>query len=218
LQTKKDFAGKTVLVTAGPTVEPIDPVRYISNPSSGKMGYAIAAAAKSRGANVILISGPTHLRIPYGITYIQIKTALEMLNAVKQYYPKSQVVIMSAAVADFRPKQASKQKVKKEDTLLLIELARNPDILAELGKKKGNKILVGFAAETENIIEHAKVKLKKKNLDLMVANDVTQPSIGFAGDNNAVTLIPKKGEIEQVPLSSKEEIAEKILDKISTKY
>ncbi|MDI6782958.1 MAG: bifunctional phosphopantothenoylcysteine decarboxylase/phosphopantothenate--cysteine ligase CoaBC [bacterium] len=216
LQTKKDYANKTVLVTAGPTIEPIDPVRYITNPSSGKMGYAIASAAIARGAKVILISGPTQLRAPYGVTFVKVQTAQEMFTAVKQYYPKSQVVIMSAAVADFRPKQASPQKLKKETAPLSIELMRNPDILAELGKKKGNKILVGFAAETDNIVEHAKDKLKKKKLDLIVANDVTQPGAGFASDTNAVTLIPQKGVVEQIPLSSKAEIAECILDKIQS--
>jgi phosphopantothenoylcysteine decarboxylase / phosphopantothenate---cysteine ligase len=214
LQTKKDFVNKTVLVTAGPTIEPIDPVRYISNASSGKMGFAIAKSAASRGAKVILISGPTQQRVPYGVTLISVKTAQEMFNAVKQYYSKSQIVIMTAAVADFKPKQAQWQKVKKETAKLSIELARTPDILAELGKKKGNKILVGFAAETENIITHARDKLKRKNLDLMVANDVSQPNIGFASDNNAVTLIPKKGDIEQVSISSKSDIATRILDKI----
>ncbi|MFB3894825.1 MAG: bifunctional phosphopantothenoylcysteine decarboxylase/phosphopantothenate--cysteine ligase CoaBC [bacterium] len=214
LQKKKDFTNKTVLVSAGPTIEPIDPVRYITNPSSGKMGFAIAQAAASRGAKVILISGPTQQRVPYGVTFIPIKTAQEMFNAVKQYYPQSQIVVMTAAVADFRPKQAYHQKVKKEKAQLSIELARTPDILAELGKKKGKKILVGFAAETEQIIEQAKDKLKKKHLDLIVANDVSQVGIGFGSDNNAVILIPKKGEIEQVPISSKSDIASRILDKI----
>lgn len=214
LQKKKDLVNKTILVTAGPTIEPIDPVRYISNPSSGKMGFAIAQAAASRGAKVILISGPTQQRIPYGVTCISVKTAQEMFNAIKQYYPKSQIIVMTAAVADFKPKQAYHQKVKKEKAQMSIELARTPDILAELGKKKGKKILVGFAAETERIIDQAKDKLKKKHLDLIVANDVSQAGIGFGSDNNAVILIPKKGDIEQVPISSKSDIASKILDKI----
>jgi phosphopantothenoylcysteine decarboxylase / phosphopantothenate---cysteine ligase len=214
LQTKKDFTDKTILVTAGPTVEAIDPVRYITNPSTGKMGFALAQTAVARGAKVILISGPTQQRVPYGVTLIAVKTAQEMFNAVKQYYPKSQIVIMAAAVSDFRPKQSSSQKMKKEDAPLSIELTRTPDILADLGKKKGNKILVGFAAETENLIDLAQDKLIKKNLDLIVANDVSQTGIGFGSDNNAVILIPKKGEIEQVPISTKSDIASRILDRI----
>ncbi|MCX7919837.1 MAG: bifunctional phosphopantothenoylcysteine decarboxylase/phosphopantothenate--cysteine ligase CoaBC [bacterium] len=216
LQTKKDLAGKTVLVTAGPTVEPIDPVRFISNPSSGKMGFALARVAKSRGATVILISGPTQLRVPFGVTYIQVKTAQEMLNAVNQYYPQSQIVVMAAAVADFRPKKMSKRKVKKEIAELSIPLERTPDILAELGKRKGNKILIGFAAESDDIISNAQEKLKKKNLDFIVANDISQPGIGFGSDTNAVILISRKGDVEEIPQMTKEEIAERILDKIAT--
>ncbi|MDI3312255.1 MAG: bifunctional phosphopantothenoylcysteine decarboxylase/phosphopantothenate--cysteine ligase CoaBC, partial [Thermoanaerobacterium sp.] len=211
---KNDYDGLTVLVTAGPTIEPIDPVRYITNRSSGKMGFEIAKAARSRGANVILISGPTNLEDPIGIDTIHVNTALEMYNAVMEFKGKVDVFIGAAAVGDYRPETYEINKIKKSDDALALKLVRNPDILYEFGKEKGNTFLVGFAAETENLIESAKDKIIRKNLDLIVANDVLKEGAGFSGDTNIVNIIDKNMNVKEYPLMNKTDVAHVILDEI----
>ena len=213
----KDFAGKTFLVTAGPTREEIDPVRFLSNYSSGKMGFAIARAARDRGARVILVSGPVHLAAPKGVETIHVTSAQEMYREVTEKACGADVVIKAAAVADFRPVERGKQKTKKGDTeTMAIALQRNPDILAELGKQKGSRVLVGFAAETEELLRYAREKLQNKNLDILVANDVTQDGAGFDGETNIVRFLTPGGETEELPLMTKDEVAEKLLDRILT--
>lgn len=204
----KDMKGQKVLVTAGPTREAIDPVRFISNPSSGKMGYAIARAAKRRGAEVVLVSGHSHLKPPTGIKFVDVITADEMADAAMRHYPQSTVVIMAAAVSDYKPKTSHKKKVKKEETKLTIELERTHDILQEMGDKKRGQFLVGFALETDDIIANAKKKLEDKHLDLIVANDPR----GFDKDVNQVTIIDKSGGVIELPQLPKDEIAERVLD------
>lgn len=211
---KQDLKGLRLMVTAGPTVEDIDPVRYITNRSSGKMGYAIAEAAESRGAIVTLISGPTNLKPPSGVKHISTTTAINMLDTVMKHFDQQDVIIKSAAVADYRPVEVADSKIKKSEGSLSLTLVRNPDILMELGKIKGSKVLVGFAAETDNVIEYAKGKIKKKNLDFIVANDVKAEGAGFGTDTNIVYIIDKKDEITKIDLSSKLEIAHKILDRV----
>ena len=214
--TVKDLVGERVMVTAGPTQEFIDPVRCITNRSSGKMGYAMAKIARRRGADVILITGRTDLPRPTGTEVIEVVTATEMRNAVMEHQEKCTVIIKAAAVADFRCKALNCRKLKKrpgEDEIAL-ELERNPDILQELGKIKGDKVLVGFAAETENLVQNAYDKLKRKNLDLVVANDVTKQGIGFGADENEVTIIGARGRAKHVPKLSKEEVAHVILDAV----
>lgn len=211
---KQDLKGLRLMVTAGPTVEDIDPVRYITNRSSGKMGYAIAEAAESRGAIVTLISGPTNLKPPLGVKHISTTTAINMLDTVMKHFDQQDVIIKSAAVADYRPVEVADSKIKKSEGSLSLTLVRNPDILMELGKIKGSKVLVGFAAETDNVIEYAKGKIKKKNLDFIVANDVKAEGAGFGTDTNIVYIIDKKDEITKIDLSSKLEIAHKILDRV----
>lgn len=214
LTDKKDYKGKRVLVTAGPTQESIDPVRFITNHSSGKMGYSLAKQAVLRGADVTLISGPSNLRIPNGVKkFIPTKTTSDMLKAVLQNFPFVDLVVKSAAVADFAPKEISTQKIKKEDSKLILELKKNPDILKELGKRKQNQVLVGFAAETQALRENAKKKLKDKNLDLIVVNNVNQKNAGFKSDTNIVTIIEKDDKIQDFPKMSKQEVADVILDK-----
>jgi phosphopantothenoylcysteine decarboxylase / phosphopantothenate---cysteine ligase len=212
----RDLAGFKIMVTAGPTVEPIDPVRYITNRSSGKMGYAIARSAAMQGADVTLISGPTNLRPPLGINLIRVNTAEEMRNAVFANRAAMDVIIKAAAVADFRPSVSADQKIKKNDKDISINLVKNPDILSELGKTKSNpdQILIGFAAETENILVNAKEKLVRKNLDMIVVNDVTSTDAGFDVDTNRVTFIFKDGSIEELPLLKKDEVAEELLNRI----
>ncbi|MHB0913599.1 MAG: bifunctional phosphopantothenoylcysteine decarboxylase/phosphopantothenate--cysteine ligase CoaBC [Armatimonadota bacterium] len=212
---EQDLAGVTVMVTAGPTQEPIDPVRFIANRSSGKMGYAIAGAAAERGARVILVSGPTELPVPPGVERVDVRTAREMEGAVLAHLPEAQVVIGAAAVADYTPKLSEPEKIKKADFGLVLELEPTVDIMAELGRRKDGKVLVGFAAETEKVIEHAKSKLESKNLDFIVANDVSKPGIGFGSDDNEVTIIGADGSVEELPRMAKSAVAEKILDKIS---
>jgi len=213
--TKKDFKGQKVLVTAGPTLEPIDPVRYITNRSTGKMGFAMAKMARRRGAEVLLITGPNHLSLPRrDIPIIEVKSAWEMCEAVMDHFSDYHVIIKTAAVADFRPKEMATEKIKKVDDHYLLELEQNPDILKELGKRKGDRILVGFAAETSELMENAQTKLKEKNLDLIVANDVTQPGAGFAVDTNIVRIIDAKGRVRNLPLMSKEEVADIVLDQV----
>jgi phosphopantothenoylcysteine decarboxylase/phosphopantothenate--cysteine ligase len=218
LSPTKDFAGKKVLITAGPTREAIDPVRFISNHSSGKMGYALTEAAVKRGADVTLISGPVSLREPSCLhSLIKVESAAEMCQAVMDCYQEMDIIIMAAAVGDFKPKWKSPQKIKKADSSLTLELEKTSDILAELGKVKGERILVGFAAETQNITEYALGKLTRKNLDFIVANDLTQEGAGFGVETNIVKIIDRSGEVEELPLMSKLELSRKILDRIKTK-
>lgn len=217
LNPKKDLTGKTVLVTAGPTQEALDPVRYITNHSTGKMGYAVAAVAARRGARVLLVSGPTGLKTPSDVECHNIRSAQEMFEKVTALLPESDIIIKSAAVADYAPAEVSGQKIKKADDNLTIALKRNPDILYELGKLKGDRILVGFAMETENLIENAQAKVQKKNLDFIVANDLNEEGAGFGTDTNVVKIIDRDGNIEAISIKSKMEIADIILDKIGDK-
>ncbi len=213
--TEKDLKDTTLLISAGPTQEPIDPVRFITNRSSGKMGYAIAHAAKRRGGRVILVSGPTRLSVPKeGVTLIRVKTALEMESEILEHFPYSDIVIMAAAVADYRTDKPFRHKLKKSDRSFQLELVRNPDILQELGTKKTHQILVGFAAETEKFEQNATQKIKDKNLDLIVVNDVSLPDAGFEVDTNRIMLIDRFNKIRKFPLQSKEDAADSILDKI----
>jgi len=215
LTFKNDYQGKTVLVTASCTREPIDKVRFISNYSSGKMGFALAKIARARGARVILITGPTYLPAPKGITTILIETAEEMKKEVFKYFLEADIVISAAAVADFRLREVFTGKLKKEKSEKpIIELERTPDILYELGKKKGDKILVGFAAETENMEANALKKLKGKKLDLIIANDISAKEAGFGSDKNRAILINSKGSTRKLSLMPKIDMAEKILDEI----
>jgi len=209
----KDLKGRRVLVTAGPTREPLDPVRYLSNRSSGKMGYALAAAAVRRGAKVTLISGPTGLEAPWGSKLVSVETAEEMAQAVSKHLSKCDLLLMAAAVADFVPQKTAKKKVKKGKAGLSISLKPTTDILSQAGKKKHKCFLVGFAAETGNPVPEAKRKLKAKKLDLVVANDVSLPDAGFDVDTNRVHLVDAKGE-KELPLLDKEEVAERILDRV----
>jgi len=209
----KDYQGIEVLVTAGPTREPLDPVRYISNPSTGLMGYSLARALSDRGASVTLVSGPTHLVVPRGVKLISVNTAAEMHEAVLSNFSSCRIVYKAAAVSDFRPSENWDEKVKKEKASMTLQLASNPDILFELGKTKGEKILVGFAAETENAVQNAHDKLLRKNLDLIVVNNLKEPGCGFAVSTNRVSLIGRDGEVEEIPLMGKEELAHLILDR-----
>lgn len=208
----QDLAGQRVLVTAGPNREAIDPVRFISNRSTGKMGFAVAAAASRRGAEVTLIAGPTGLATPYGVRRIDVQTASEMLAAVTNELKAATTLIMSAAVADYRPATIAPQKLKKQPGGLALELVRTVDVLASLKPKKGNKVFVGFAAETENILANAERKLTEKGLDLIVANDVAGSHTGFGVDTNAVTILGHGGLRIDVELTSKDEVADRVLD------
>ncbi len=214
LAVTQDLAGEVVLVTAGPTREPLDPVRYLSNRSSGKMGYAIAEAAAARGARVILVSGPTALTPPRDAEVILVETAQEMHDAVLTSLDAATTVIKAAAVADYRPKQVAGRKIKKDETVPEVTLEPTPDILAEVGKRKGRRILVGFAAETEDLVVNARKKLQRKNLDLMVANDVSQPGAGFDSETNVVKILDANGRVEELPLQTKRSVADKILDRV----
>ena len=212
LAKKGDLAGKRIVVTAGGTQEPIDPVRHISNRSSGRMGYALAEAARDRGAEVKLITAPTSLPDPAGVEVDHVRTAAQMKKAVTKAVAKADALIMAAAVADYQPKTVAKAKIKKESARsLTLELVRTPDILAEV---KGNFIKVGFAAESEDLVANARKKLEQKNLDLIVANDITAADSGFDVDTNRVTLIDRKGKVEELPLMSKREVADKMLDRV----
>jgi phosphopantothenoylcysteine decarboxylase/phosphopantothenate--cysteine ligase len=206
-----DLAGKRVVVTAGGTQEPIDPARHIGNPSSGKMGYAIAEAARDRGAKVTLITAPTSLPDPVGVEVIPVRTTIKMKAAVAKTVAKADALIMAAAVTDYQPKTTARAKIKKDTPSLTLELVRTPDILTEV---KGDFIKVGFAAESEDIVANARKKLEKKQLDLIVANDIIDKKSGFGADTNKVTLIDKKGKVETLPLLSKREVADKILDRV----
>jgi phosphopantothenoylcysteine decarboxylase/phosphopantothenate--cysteine ligase len=214
LSLRQDLAGRAVLVTAGPTREPLDPVRFLSNRSSGKMGYAIAEAAALRGARVVLVSGPTALAAPVGVDVIPVETAQEMHDAVLARLETAQVVIKAAAVSDYRPTRQAARKFKKDQTAPEIVLEPTPDILAEIGARKGNRILVGFAAETDDLVANARKKLQRKNLDLVVANDVTQAGAGFDVDTNLVKILDTVGGVEELPLLPKREVADRILDRI----
>ena len=211
--TTKDLADERVLVTAGPTREPFDPVRFITNYSTGKMGYALAIAARNRGAAVTLISGPSTLPVPSGVDFIPVSSAVEMRDAVMQHFPVATIIIKSAAVADFRPSTQSAEKIKKKGRVLTVTLERNPDILAEIGQRKGGRILIGFAMESEDLVENARAKLTTKNLDLIVANDLKQPGAGFQADTNIVKILDREGGIEALPLMDKMEVAGRILDR-----
>ena len=214
LNVPRDFEGKTVLVTAGPTREALDPVRFISNRSSGKMGYAIAESASKRGADVILISGPTTLNPPNNVKLVNVESAIQMRDEVMSYAAQSQIIIMSAAVSDYRPRDFSNQKIKRDKDVITLVLEENPDILAELGRNKKGQILVGFSMETENLLENSRKKLEKKNADLIVANDLSKEGAGFGTDTNIVTLINSSGQIKELPLMSKYDVANAILDEI----
>lgn len=210
----KDLEGKKILVTAGPTQEPVDPVRYLTNHSTGKMGYAIARVCSFRGANVTLVTGRTSLPCPLFVHTVEITTAREMYEAVTERFPEQDIVIKAAAVADYRPKEVSSEKVKKSDGEMVIQLERTDDILKYLGAhKREDQFLCGFSMETENMLGNSRAKLAKKNLDMIVANNLKVPGAGFAGDTNVVTLITEDEETE-LPLLSKEETAVQILNKI----
>ena len=214
LARRRDMEGETVLVTAGPTVEDIDPVRFVSNRSSGKMGYRLAEAARDRGARVILVSGPTSVPAPSRMDLVRVRSAEEMEKAVAQRVGEATIVAMAAAVSDYRPATMSPAKLKKTEGPARLELVRTPDILRTLGASKGERFLVGFAAETEAVVENARKKRAEKRLDLIVANDVGAEGAGFASDRNAATLIDEQGEVE-VPLASKRELAERIWDRVA---
>lgn len=212
---KKDLEGETVLVTAGPTREPFDPVRFITNYSSGKMGYALAAAARRRGARVHLVSGPTAIVPPRGVEVKWIGSAREMYDAVMGSLEGASVVIKAAAVADYRPVVRAQEKIKKTAGPLVLELERNPDIIAEVGKRKGERILVGFAMESENLLENAAAKLKAKGMDLIVANDLREAGAGFQHDTNIVKILYPDGSVESLPLMDKMDVAHAVLDRVA---
>ncbi|MBX2991792.1 MAG: bifunctional phosphopantothenoylcysteine decarboxylase/phosphopantothenate--cysteine ligase CoaBC [Bacteroidetes bacterium] len=215
-----DLTGKKILVTAGPTQEPIDPVRYIGNRSSGKMGFAIANVAALRGAEVTLVSGPVHLRTPRSVRRIDVRTAEEMKTAVDREFEHADAVIMSAAVADYTVVNPNSKKIKRENMQadeLTLSLKQNPDILKSLGEKKQNRILVGFALETHDGIENARKKLNRKNLDLIVLNNPNEPGAGFNSDTNVVTFLTPDGQAENLPLMSKFDVANRILDRVKSK-
>lgn len=214
---EKDLSGIKITVTAGPTIEPLDPVRYMTNYSSGKMGYSLAEEARSRGAEVTLITGPTPLTPPKGVNIVKVSTTEEMLNAVGEYFDSSDVLIKSAAPLDYRPETISSIKIKKnenKDDELNIRYIRNPDIAAYFGSQKKDQIMVGFAAETDNMYEYALGKLKKKNFDFIVANDVMEEGAGFNVDTNIVTIIDKDSSSKKYPIMDKKEVARTILDKV----
>ncbi|MGA9225360.1 MAG: bifunctional phosphopantothenoylcysteine decarboxylase/phosphopantothenate--cysteine ligase CoaBC, partial [Mesobacillus sp.] len=206
-----ELAGKTVLITAGPTREKIDPVRFLTNHSTGKMGYAIASEAKKMGARVVLISGPVHLEAPKGVELVSVESAEEMYLAAMDHFEHADVIIGTAAVADYRPKYVYEEKMKKKEGEEFLELERTKDILFELGKRKTTQLIIGFAAETTNVEEHAKGKLVKKNADMIVANDVKQAGAGFGTDTNIVTIYNKNGTNVKLPLMAKTEVARNLL-------
>ena len=213
-EKEQDLLGKKVLVTAGPTIAPLDPVRFITNKSTGKMGYAIAKEAKERGADVILVSGPTNIPKIADINFISIKTNSEMKDAVLKYYDTADIVIKSAAVADYKPKEYSDEKIKKGEGDLELTLTRDSDILKILGERKKEQILIGFAAESNNVLENAEKKLKNKNLDFIVANDITARDTGFGSEDNKVTILSKDGKVISLDKMSKKEVATNIFDMI----
>ncbi|MGA7828996.1 MAG: bifunctional phosphopantothenoylcysteine decarboxylase/phosphopantothenate--cysteine ligase CoaBC [Geobacteraceae bacterium] len=212
--TKKDLRGEKLLITAGPTREELDPVRYLSNHSSGKMGYAIARAGYRRGADVVLVTGPVCLEPPHGVTVVKVVSAAQMRDAALRAFVEATVVVKAAAVADYRPEARAESKMKKKGASLELALTQNPDILSEMGKIKGEKILVGFAAETADLLENSAKKLKEKNLDLLIANDVTKEGAGFSVDTNIVKIFARDGSSEDYPLMEKDLLADVILDRI----
>jgi phosphopantothenoylcysteine decarboxylase/phosphopantothenate--cysteine ligase len=212
LGAHQDFAGETVLITAGPTREPIDPVRYLGNRSSGKMGYALAEAVLRRGGRVVLVTGPTALQPPGAAEVVPVETAAEMREAVLKHLPEATVVIKAAAVADYRPKQKSEKKIKRSGAMAL-ELEPTVDILAEVGRKRDSQIVIGFAAETDNVLENARKKLAAKSVDAIVVNDVSRRGIGMDSDRNAVTILTA-GETMEVPETTKWEVAHRVLDAV----
>ena len=212
----KILSGKTILVTAGGTVEPIDPIRYIGNRSSGRMGYEIAKSAVNAGANVILISGKSEIEPPFGLNhFVKVESAIEMREEVLNHFENVDAVIMSAAVADYRVKSPAAQKIKKSDDTLTLELVKNPDILRELGGLKKFQVLVGFAAETQNLLDYARKKLVEKNLDFIVANDVTATGAGFGVSTNIASIIWRKGDVENFPMMNKSDLAAKIIERVA---
>lgn len=211
----KVLKGKKILVTAGGTIEPIDPVRFICNRSSGKMGFEIAKAAKNHGAEVILIAGNTTVDAPANLKFIKVETAEKMREEILEEFDSVDAVIMSAAVSDYRVKNIAAQKIKKDSENLTLELVKNPDILKELGQRKKNQLLVGFAAETQNVIDYAKNKIVEKNLDFIVANDVSKEGAGFSVDTNIISIINRAGEVENFPKMTKSELAEKIILRVA---
>ena len=214
LKLKRDLEGETVVVTAGPTCEDLDPVRYITNRSSGKMGYAVAEVAARRGARVVLVSGPTALDTPAGVDRVNVRTALEMQQAVQRHFSDASVGIFAAAVADYRPVETDWRKIKRSKEPLTIRLEPNPDILASVAVEKGSRLVVGFAAETDHVAENARKKLTAKNADLIVANDVTAEGAGFDLDTNIVTLLARDGRDLALPKMTKREVAERVLDEV----
>jgi phosphopantothenoylcysteine decarboxylase / phosphopantothenate---cysteine ligase len=214
LQAEQDLAGETILVTAGPTCEDLDPVRYLTNRSSGKMGYAVAAAAAKRGAKVLLVSGPTSLETPQGVERVDVRSAQQMQHAVQARFVGCTIAIFAAAVADYRPADKSGQKIKRTNEELTLHLEPNPDILASVAREKGERLVVGFAAETENVAENARKKLTQKNADMIVANDVTAKGAGFDLDTNVVTLFSRDDRDLPLPQLTKTEVAGRILDEV----
>src|SRR5277367_2131536 len=212
LGLRDDFAGQTVLVTAGPTCEDLDPVRFLTNRSSGKMGYALAEAAHRRGARVILVSGPTDLKIPEGVDWVPVRTTEQMHRAVRERAAEANIVVMAAAVSDYRPVATHEQKMKRGDGGFTLTLEPTPDILAELGREKGNRMIIGFAAETNNVAENARGKLARKSADLIVANDVTQQGAGFDTDTNIVTMYRPDAPEISLPKMNKFDVANRIFD------
>ena len=210
----RDLDGETILVSAGPTCEDLDPVRFLTNRSSGKMGYAVAEAAARRGARVILVSGPTALDSLAGVERVNVRTAVEMQNAVRQHFSEASIGMFAAAVSDYRPAEPLSQKMKRSKDSLTIRLEPNPDILASVAAEKGSRLIVGFAAETDHVAENARKKLSAKNADLIVANDVTAEGAGFDLDTNVVTLLARDGRDLALPKMSKREVADRILDEV----
>jgi phosphopantothenoylcysteine decarboxylase/phosphopantothenate--cysteine ligase len=215
LQLRRDLEGQTVLLTAGPTQEDLDPVRFLTNRSSGRMGYAVAEAAAQRGAKVILVTGPTALDTPTGVTRVDVRTATEMLHSVEEKFSDATIAIFAAAVADYRPAEAASRKIKKTAGDITLRLEPNPDILATMARKKGHRLIVGFAAETDKVAENARKKLTDKNADLIVANDVTAEGAGFDIDTNVVTLFARDGRDLALPKLTKREVAHRILDEVA---
>ena len=213
-QVKKDFEGESFLITAGPTQEAVDPVRFLTNRSSGKMGYCIAEAAAKRGGRVVLVSGPVSIQAPRNVLLVCVKTALEMRSAVMEHLGEATIIVKAAAVADYYIANVSDQKLKKTAARLSLELDPTPDILAELGQRKGDRILVGFAAETQNLIEESRRKMNSKNCDMLVGNLVGQDGIGFDADRNEVEIVTRSGKAIHAGPAKKSEIAERILDEI----
>jgi phosphopantothenoylcysteine decarboxylase/phosphopantothenate--cysteine ligase len=213
---RRDLEGESILITAGPTQEPIDPVRYISNRSSGKMGYALASEAAKRGAHVTLISGPVSLPTPHGVEMIRIRTAKQMFDAVMAALPEASIIIKSAAVADYYLSDVPKQKIKKTAMRFSLDLEPTPDILAAVGERKGDRLLIGFAAETENLLQEARRKLSSKKCDMVVANLVNQEGLGFESDRNEVEILTRAGQTVHAGPADKKEIAARILDQVAT--